>query len=707
MYSINIKNCNSICCGEIKIEQNKLNIKYGINGTGKTTIAKALRSIADNDELQKLQSFFSTEPASISSNPVVKKVLVFDEEFVNRVVFKEDEVIDNTFEIFLKTSDYEIKKGNLDKHLASLHDIIKADIGIVTIKELLEKINKKFSRTATGNIRRSGAFKSMLAKNNIYNIPEELNEYQLFIQNKDINIPWIDWKNKGDEFDIGENCPYCTERIDRTGHEKRKGTFKRVFNKADSRNLREILELIESLEGYIEHTKYKELISYIKEDTPEDIIESIISKLLLDSELILNRIEAIESFGRRKLVIADISQLENQVRSMLIPMNLLELIRGEKIEEVMEEINSNVNLLINEIGLLKREIGDLKGVLRSSMEKSQKDINEFLRTAGIKYELIIEAEDENSSRTLLRQCYTSDRTNVTNIRSHLSWGEKNAFALILFMYYACTQNPDLIILDDPISSFDSNKKYAILHRMFKNTGGKGISLINKTVLLLTHDFQPIIDFIVVGKLDDSRASVNFIWNEERILHEREIDVKQDIKVITKECEDIAATEDVNIISRIAFLRKLCELNGRKGIWDIVYEILSCLIHASEIRRKITNDKYVDIDSEEVKLGLSKIREYVNDFDFDYIKDSYYNIEKMKDMYFKESNTYLKMQIFREMIEVAPSNSIRLSMADDAWFKFIDETYHIENDFLYYLDVLKFNIVPEYIKKFVDDIVNRL
>ena len=159
------------------------NIKYGINGTGKTTIAKALRSIADNDELQKLQSFFSTEPASVSSNPVVKKVLVFDEEFVNRVVFKEDEVIDNTFEIFLKTSDYEIKKGNLDKHLASLHDIIKADIGIVTIKELLEKINKKFTRTATGNIRRSGAFKSMLAKNNIYNIPEELNEYQLFIQN--------------------------------------------------------------------------------------------------------------------------------------------------------------------------------------------------------------------------------------------------------------------------------------------------------------------------------------------------------------------------------------------------------------------------------------------------------------------------------------------------------------------------------------------
>ena len=36
MYSVSIHNCNNIREGYIGIEPNKLNIKYGINGTGKT-----------------------------------------------------------------------------------------------------------------------------------------------------------------------------------------------------------------------------------------------------------------------------------------------------------------------------------------------------------------------------------------------------------------------------------------------------------------------------------------------------------------------------------------------------------------------------------------------------------------------------------------------------------------------------------------------
>ena len=34
------------------------------------------------------------------------------------------------------------------------------------------------------------------------------------------------------------------------------------------------------------------------------------------------------------------------------------------------------------------------------------------------------------------------------------------------MFYAISENAELVVLDDPISSFDTNKKYAIIHRMF-------------------------------------------------------------------------------------------------------------------------------------------------------------------------------------------------------------------------------------------------
>ena len=124
-------------------------------------------------------------------------------------------------------------------------------------------------------------------------------------------------------------------------------------------------------------------------------------------------------------------------------------------------------------------MGALKGVMQATIQASQTDINEFLKTAGINYELVILAEDETNSRTILKQCFSEERTDVTKIREHLSWGEKNAFALILFMYYAVMQEPDLIILDDPISSFDTNKKFAILHRMFKNIGKRDVSLVRR------------------------------------------------------------------------------------------------------------------------------------------------------------------------------------------------------------------------------------
>ena len=39
---ITTKNCNNIEEANINIERNALNIKYGMNGTGRSTIAKAI-----------------------------------------------------------------------------------------------------------------------------------------------------------------------------------------------------------------------------------------------------------------------------------------------------------------------------------------------------------------------------------------------------------------------------------------------------------------------------------------------------------------------------------------------------------------------------------------------------------------------------------------------------------------------------------------
>lgn len=56
-----------------------------------------------------------------------------------------------------------------------------------------------------GNISKTGTFKSLLSKQNIYNIPEELSGYKTFFNNTDINISWIEMENRGDDYDIGED----------------------------------------------------------------------------------------------------------------------------------------------------------------------------------------------------------------------------------------------------------------------------------------------------------------------------------------------------------------------------------------------------------------------------------------------------------------------------------------------------------------------
>ena len=458
---------------------------------------------------------------------------------------------------------------------------------------------------------------------------------------------------------------------------------------------------------YIKPEKYDELVTYVKTDVPEDIISALLEKLLLELDVMLKRFTAIGEFGSRRIVLADISKLDQQINEMEIPKSFFEIFGGEKIGNVIKRINDQVTELRSEAAVLKTEMGALKGVMQATIQASQTDINEFLKTAGINYELVILAEDETNSRTILKQCFSEERTDVTKIRDHLSWGEKNAFALILFMYYAVMQNPDLIILDDPISSFDTNKKYAILHRMFKNIGKRDISLEGKTVLLLTHDFEPITDFIVVGKLGEEKAQASFICNEHGIVKSHKIDANSDVKLITMECGEIAKNTDINIVSRVAFLRKLSELNGRSGDWGLVYEILSCLIHANEIKRKIGNNTYIDIAPEDVALGISKIKEYISDFDYNELKNNIYTKEGIKSLYAIETNAYLKVQLFREMNEILSNNEVKITQMDSAWYKFIDETYHIENDYLHFLDIIKFNIVPSYIIDNVDKIVSGL
>lgn len=47
---LNFTSCNNITNGQVEIAEGCLNIKYGVNGTGKSTISKVIEAFVKNDD---------------------------------------------------------------------------------------------------------------------------------------------------------------------------------------------------------------------------------------------------------------------------------------------------------------------------------------------------------------------------------------------------------------------------------------------------------------------------------------------------------------------------------------------------------------------------------------------------------------------------------------------------------------------------------
>ena len=142
---IAIENCNNISKGVISLEEEKLNIRYGMNGTGKSTLSTAISLFSQGKPMDDLKPFGSDDEIipTISIDGDIQGVRVFNEEFVNNMVFKESTVIDNAFDVFIRTSDYEQKRQNLIKQLSNMDNYSKQRFNKEERSKLLIDLEKR------------------------------------------------------------------------------------------------------------------------------------------------------------------------------------------------------------------------------------------------------------------------------------------------------------------------------------------------------------------------------------------------------------------------------------------------------------------------------------------------------------------------------------------------------------------------------------
>ncbi len=686
MIEVKVQNCNNITSANLNILKDTLNIRYAMNGTGKSTIAKAIELTAKNEDLSVLKTFGSDLEPRCEIGQNLKKVLLFNEDFVNTIVFRESEVIQNAFEIFIKSPEYELKQKSINDRLREIHIDTSEDQDIGRLLSTGQTVLGKFSKTKTNDLKQTGLIKSLTNSESIFKLPEPIKKFQPLME-KDYNVEWVGWKNDGGKYDDNNICPFCTAHLE-TGYRQEKQIFSDSYSKSNVKNIKEMISYFDAVSEYMDSSKSEILYRCVKETEDEEAINLWVKRFYFDLEFLVTKIRKVIEFNSHQIKSEEISKLGEHLRALVIDGANLDIFNNDRTMQLIAGINTKISKVILETESLKEDIGSLKGLIGSSISRAVKDINDFLDMAGIDYCLEIMHVSEKDTKTILKyKCKDKEAVSVDNIKLHLSWGERNAFALVLFMHYAISQDPDLIILDDPISSFDSNKKYAIINRLFLNNPRKK-SLFKKSALMLTHDFQPVIDFVVNSKPHGGSASACFLRNDGGIVSELEISEK-DIKSLPILLSENAANSGLNKIHRITCLRKLLEHTMMTTEHKLSYNLLSCLLKGKQ------NPTYADdipMSSSDISKAEAFIQSYITDFTYSTYTSSVFNKADVIKLFREEKNDYYRLQVFRVLLALT---NLR-SKIDDPILKYIDEQFHVENDYIFYLDFNRYNIVPDFV-----------
>ena len=257
------------------------------------------------------------------------------------------------------------------------------------------------------------------------------------------------------------------------------------------------------------------------------------------------------------------------------------------------------------MGSLKGKINHHKAKIRKTIDTHQKSINGFLKSAGYKYMVQIVPEPDSYKMKLV---HSDVEDHIEMASRHLSYGEKNAFALVLFMYQVLSENPDLIILDDPISSFDKNKKFAILHELFR---GKA-RLKDKTTLLLTHDIEPVIDVIKsTNSFQGAHPSATFLSSRAGTVKEVPIE-RDDIQTFGKICRDNISSL-VDPLIKAIYLRRHFEILAET---KLEYNLLASLFKGRDVPTIKSAEEDRDMTADEKAEAEVNVQAHIPEFHYD-------------------------------------------------------------------------------------------
>lgn len=707
-HIISIQNCNNIRKAEIKLLEGTLNIKFGYNGTGKSTIGEAIRLKMEGQDLKNLTPFSDDESTegdlpAVSESPF-QAVRVFNEEYIRQYLFKPDGIFDDSYSVLLRSKECDELTAQINELLSELQGSVFQGDSIKALADTLATYTATVKYSDSGVSKRGGVGEVLKGRGAGFEKYHVLDRYKPFYSATASKVTsWAKWRTDGINQMNGDACPFCANDLEKDIIENENKTIKTVFKKSALDVAGAILKFIKDgiEKGFILPDAQSVLETYMGDETKEQELYSELGHLGEETKYLHDKLQLIMIFRPMNVTNEELQKLEDRLKQMKIEERQISKFYATDVTKALvQEVNDKIDALLANTDKLKGLFFKHGAKLKGLINKRRDDINNFFMLAGFPYEFEIVEDGEKKANTYLRPI--GHTKTISDPKKHLSWGERNAFSLVMFMFDAVNEDADLIVLDDPISAFDSNKKFAVIRRMFDNQ--QEVTFRDRTVLMLTHDLQPIIDYIKGGFFKryglTTNVSAEYLENSGGNIEAQPI-VDSDLLNVVTLTEEYAKDIDKPLYVRIINARKNIELTKENFSALESYNLLSNLIHGREIPE---DEAKQPMTEEAIQKGIIDLTPMISGY------DSYGKLLQELDTSYllgelENENVYFRILVIRLLFERAEGLLSKLRKKHPEACKFLNETNHIENDYVFQLAPEKFYSIPEVYVQEIRDFIN--
>lgn len=214
--NLKIKNTGIILEGDIEFKEKTLNIKYRMNGIRKTTMSRAIECHCGIRDPNTLKTHGSNKNPLIEMCDSIKSVKVFNQDYVDKYLFKEEkgDIINNSFELIINTNEYKELTLQLDTTLNDFKVSITSN-EILEILSKLEALNTSMKFKDNNQLNGNSTF---ARGRKISDIEQLLDDNTRQYKNRFIsrdNFNWHKWFLEGENY-ISDNraCPFCNKELE-------------------------------------------------------------------------------------------------------------------------------------------------------------------------------------------------------------------------------------------------------------------------------------------------------------------------------------------------------------------------------------------------------------------------------------------------------------------------------------------------------------